>query len=40
MESGRIVQQGHHSALIQQPGVYKRLWERQQAAQQLDAMAS
>ncbi len=40
MESGRIVQQGHHNALIQQPGVYKRLWERQQASQQLDAMAS
>ena len=40
MENGRIVQQGHHSALIQQPGVYKRLWERQQASHQLDAMAS
>jgi len=40
MENGRIVQQGHHSALIQQPGVYKRLWERQQASQQLDALAS
>ena len=40
MEKGRIVQQGHHNALIQQPGVYKRLWERQQASQQLDALAS
>ena len=40
MDNGRIVQQGHHNALIQQPGVYKRLWERQQASQQLDAMAS
>ena len=40
MDSGRIVQQGHHSALIQQTGVYKRLWERQQASQQLDALAS
>ena len=40
MDNGRIVQQGHHSVLIQQQGVYKRLWERQQAAQQLDAMAS
>ena len=40
MENGRIVQQGHHRALIQQPGIYKRLWERQQASQQLDAMAS
>jgi len=40
MENGRIVQQGHHNALTQQPGVYKRLWERQQASQQLDALAS
>ena len=40
MENGRIVQQGHHNALIQMPGVYKRLWERQQASQQLDALAS
>ncbi|WP_392347795.1 ABC transporter ATP-binding protein [Parasynechococcus sp.] len=40
MENGRIVQQGHHNALIQQPGVYKRLWQRQQASQQLDALAS
>ncbi|AHF63895.1 ATPase [Synechococcus sp. WH 8109] len=40
MENGRIVQQGHHNVLIQQPGVYKRLWERQQASQQLDALAS
>jgi ATP-binding cassette subfamily B protein len=40
MENGRIVQQGHHNALIQHPGVYKRLWERQQASQQLDALAS
>ena len=40
MENGRIVQQGHHNALIHQPGVYKRLWERQQASQQLDALAS
>ncbi|QNI61811.1 ABC transporter ATP-binding protein [Synechococcus sp. TAK9802] len=40
MENGRIVQQGHHNSLIQQQGVYKRLWERQQASQQLDALAS
>ena len=40
MENGRIVQQGHHNALIQQTGVYKRLWERQQASQHLDALAS
>ena len=40
IQNGRIIQQGHHKALIQQPGVYKRLWERQQASQQLDALAS
>ncbi|WP_250396859.1 ABC transporter ATP-binding protein [Synechococcus sp. MU1651] len=40
MENGRIVQQGHHNTLIQQTGIYKRLWERQQASQQLDALAS
>ena len=40
MEAGRIVQQGHHNDLIRTHGTYQRLWERQQAAQQLDAMAS
>ena len=39
MDHGRIVQQGHHRDLISTPGVYKRLWERQQAAQQLESMA-
>ena len=39
MDQGRIVQQGHHRDLISTPGVYKRLWERQQAAQQLESMA-
>ena len=39
MDNGRIVQQGHHSDLIHVPGVYRRLWEREQAAEQLDAMA-
>ena len=39
MDQGRIVQQGHHHDLISTPGVYKRLWERQQAAQQLESMA-
>ena len=39
MEQGRIVQQGHHLDLINTPGVYRRLWERQQAAEQLDAIA-
>ena len=40
MESGQLVQQGHHNELIAVPGVYRRLWERQQAAEQLDAIAS
>lgn len=40
MEQGRLVQQGHHRDLIQQPGVYRRLWEREQAADQLNAIAS
>ena len=40
MENGRIVQQGHHSMLIQQPGAYKRLWERQQATQNIETLAS
>ncbi len=40
MEAGRIVQQGHHNDLIRTHGTYQRLWERQQAAEQLDAMAS
>jgi ATP-binding cassette subfamily B protein len=40
MEAGRIVQQGHHNDLIRTHGTYQRLWERQQAAEQLDAMAT
>ena len=40
MDQGRLVQQGHHRDLIQQPGVYRRLWEREQAADQLNAIAS
>ena len=39
MDNGRIVQQGRHKDLIHVPGVYRRLWEREQAAEQLDAMA-
>ena len=39
MDHGQLVQQGHHNDLIAVPGVYRRLWERQQAAEQLDAMA-
>ena len=38
LEDGRLVQQGHHSALVNQEGTYRRLWEREQAAEQLEAM--
>jgi ATP-binding cassette subfamily B protein len=30
MERGRIVQMGHHRELIQQEGLYKSLWNKQQ----------
>mgnify|MGYP002045875807 FL=1 len=40
MDNGQIVQQGHHNQLIQVAGVYRRLWEREQAVEELDAMAS
>ena len=40
MDNGRIVQQGHHNALIHATGVYRRLWEREQAAGQLEGVAS
>ena len=39
MDNGQIVQQGRHNDLIHVAGVYRRLWEREQAAEQLDAMA-
>jgi len=35
LEDGRLVQQGHHQELLAMPGTYRRLWERQQADQQL-----
>ena len=40
MDNGQIVQQGHHNQLIQVAGVYRRLWEREQAVEGLDVMAS
>ena len=40
MDNGQIVQQGHHNQLIQVAGVYRRLWEREQAVEGLDAVAS
>ncbi|MFQ4138744.1 ABC transporter ATP-binding protein [Nodosilinea sp. PGN35] len=30
MDRGRIVQQGHHRDLVQQPGLYRDLWEQHQ----------
>ena len=35
LEDGRLVQQGHHSELVSQPGPYRRLWEREQASERL-----
>ena len=35
MDGGRLVQQGHHNELVQMSGTYRRLWEREQAEQQL-----
>jgi ATP-binding cassette subfamily B multidrug efflux pump len=39
MDGGRLVQQGHHNDLVQQSGTYRRLWEREQAEQQLSRAA-
>ena len=39
LEDGRLVQQGHHSELLRQGGTYRRLWEREQAEQQLSRAA-
>ena len=39
MDGGRLVQQGHHNELVQQSGTYRRLWEREQAEQQLSQAA-
>ena len=40
MDNGLIIEQGHHDDLIQGNGTYRKLWDRQQASEQLDAMAS
>jgi len=37
LENGRLVQQGQHQQLLAVEGTYRRLWERQQAAQQLQS---
>ena len=38
LEDGRLVAEGHHDQLVNRPGTYRRLWERQQAEQQLEAV--
>jgi len=38
LEDGQLVAEGHHDQLVSQPGTYRRLWERQQAEQQLEAV--
>jgi ATP-binding cassette subfamily B protein len=35
MEDGRLVQQGHHDDLLAEGGTYRRLWDREQASEQL-----
>jgi ATP-binding cassette, subfamily B, multidrug efflux pump len=37
LEEGRLVQQGHHSELLAVRGTYRRLWDREQATEQLKA---
>ncbi|MDH4404691.1 MAG: ABC transporter ATP-binding protein [Cyanobium sp. D14.bin.5] len=37
LEEGRLVQQGHHSELVAERGTYRRLWDREQATEQLKA---
>jgi ATP-binding cassette subfamily B protein len=39
IENGRLVQQGTHRELVEQAGTYRRLWEREQAEQQLSRAA-
>ncbi|KZR87376.1 putative multidrug resistance ABC transporter ATP-binding/permease protein YheI [Synechococcus sp. MIT S9509] len=39
LDQGRLVQQGHHSDLIREKGLYRSLWEREQAAERLESVA-
>ena len=39
IEQGTLVQQGHHRDLVAIDGPYKRLWEREQASERLEAVA-
>ena len=38
LDEGRLVQQGRHQDLLAVEGTYRRLWERQQADQQLQSV--
>ena len=37
LEEGRLVQEGPHLELVEQAGTYRRLWEREQASERLQA---
>ena len=39
IEQGQLVQQGRHTDLVNVEGPYKRLWEREQASERLEAVA-
>ena len=39
LDRGRLVQQGHHTDLIRERGLYRSLWEREQAAERLESVA-
>ena len=39
LDQGRLVQQGHHADLIKEQGLYRSLWEREQAAERLETVA-
>ncbi|WP_413326032.1 ABC transporter ATP-binding protein [Synechococcus sp. MIT S9503] len=38
LDRGRLVQQGHHTDLIREQGLYRSLWEREQAAERLESV--
>ena len=39
LEEGRLVQEGHHNQLIKEQGLYRSLWEREQAEERLESVA-